>query len=106
MSSLAWGPEGHQTVGAIADELLKGTAAETQVRTILDGLSLRQASVWADCAKGVTSSDDATFTYQSDGHKFPECAAFAQDASAFESFVSRNWKQCGTAHDHDQRDVR
>jgi S1/P1 Nuclease len=101
LSVHAWGPAGHQTVGAIADELLKGTAAEAQVRLILGDISLRQASVWADCAKGVTSSDDVTFIYRSNDVSFPECIPFggAQWKAAFESFVSRNWKQCGTAHD-------
>jgi hypothetical protein len=100
----AWGPGGHQSVGAIADELLKGSAAEAQVKSILGPISLRQASVWADCAKGVTSSDDVTFTYHANPVAFPECAPFdtSRWKPAFESFVARNWKQCGTAHDSEK----
>jgi hypothetical protein len=49
----AWGNEGHQTVGAIADTLIAGTNAEVQVRTLLvAGESLSKVSIWADCAKG------------------------------------------------------
>jgi hypothetical protein len=100
----AWGPGGHQSVGAIADELLKGSAAEAQVKSILGPVSLQQASVWADCAKGVTSSDDVTFTYHANPVLFPECVPFdtPQWKPAFESFVARNWKQCGTAHDSEK----
>lgn len=96
---IAWSPAGHQAVGAVADELLKGSAAELQVKQILGGLTIRQASVWADCAKGVSSSDDAVFTYHPNNIAFPECAPFdsAESKTAFESFVSRNWKQCGSA---------
>jgi len=42
----AWAPGGHRAVGAIADELLKGGAAEVEVRSILGATTLRQASVW------------------------------------------------------------
>src|SRR6266511_1624860 len=49
----AWGNEGHQTVGAVADTLIAGTNAEVQVRTLLvAGESLSKVSLWADCAKG------------------------------------------------------
>ncbi|HSC65568.1 MAG TPA: S1/P1 nuclease [Caldimonas sp.] len=100
----AWGPGGHQSVGAIADELLKGSAAAAQVKSILGPVSLQQASVWADCAKGVTSSDDVTFTYHANPAAFPECTPFDTPRwkPIFESFVARNWKQCGTAHDSEK----
>jgi len=48
----AFGPNGHKTVGTIADSLLAGTNAGKQAQNIL-GSNLRTASVWADCAKGV-----------------------------------------------------
>src|SRR4030095_14069358 len=69
-----------------------------RVRAILGGLGLEQPAVWADCAKAVTTRDDATFTYRSDDRQFPECAVFPRDRAAFENFVARKWKQCGTAH--------
>ena len=95
--AFAWGPDGHQAVGAIADTLLEGHAAQARVRAILREIRLEQAAVWADCAKGVSSPDGVTFTYHSDERQFPECAPFARDGAAFERYVSRNWKQCGGA---------
>lgn len=49
----AWGYDGHRTVGAIADQLLRGSNAEKQVRALLlPGESLEKAAVWMDCVKG------------------------------------------------------
>src|ERR1017187_9004057 len=55
MSSTAfsWGAPGHETVGAIADQLIAGRRAEAEVRKLLKpGESLQGVSTWADCAKG------------------------------------------------------
>jgi hypothetical protein len=99
----AWGPDGHEAVGAVADELLRGTRAAAEVRALLGGLDLRRASVWADCAKGVSSPDGVVFHYRSDPRSFPECKPYdsAAERAAFESFARRNWKQCGGAHGHE-----
>jgi S1/P1 Nuclease len=49
----AWGAQGHETVGAIADQLISGRRAEVEVRKLLKpGESLQSVSMWADCAKG------------------------------------------------------
>src|SRR5437588_713717 len=49
----AWGPQGHSTVGAIADQLLAGTPAEPKLRALLlPGETLAQVANWADCVKG------------------------------------------------------
>jgi len=92
----AWGPDGHHTVGAIADRLLAGTHAQARVRQLLDGLTLEQAAVWADCAKGVDPSRD--FTYGSPG-KYPECAVFEtpEGEAAMIDFVRRNDSNCARA---------
>ncbi len=51
--ALAWGYDGHRAVGAIADQLLKGSNAEKQVAALLlPGESLEKVAVWADCVKG------------------------------------------------------
>jgi hypothetical protein len=51
----AWGYDGHRSIGAIADRLLKGSNAEKQVAALLlPGESLESVSVWADCVKGNT----------------------------------------------------
>ena len=86
--SHAWGPDGHHTVGALADQLIAGTHAEAQVKTILGSLTLADAAVWADCAKGVNPK---TFVYSGEG-KYPECKVFETTAGEAEmsDFVQRN----------------
>jgi hypothetical protein len=49
----AWGNDGHRAVGAIADQLIKGSNAEKQVQALLlPGESLAKIASWADCVKG------------------------------------------------------
>lgn len=95
----AWNAEGHQLVGSIADHLLVGTPAAAQVKQILGGMNLQTVAVWPDCAKGVSSKDDSHFAYKLDP-RFAECKPFetTQGQAAMVDFVSRNWKQCGSAH--------
>jgi hypothetical protein len=45
-----WGNEGHQTIGAIADRLIRNSNAEQHVGDLLGG-TLKQDAIWADCAK-------------------------------------------------------
>src|SRR5262249_12854142 len=92
----AWGPEGHMTVGAIADAHIKGKRAAKEVARILGpGMTLRAAAVWADCAKGVVQKDDGPFHYTGAG-KYKECAPFetAKGKAAMVDFVKNNWEQC------------
>ena len=91
-----WGAEGHHTVGAIADRLIAGTHAQAQVDALLGGLTLEQAAVWADCAKGVDPGKD--FAYTSAG-KYPGCAIFETPAGQAEmiDFVRRNDTNCPRA---------
>ena len=56
--AFAYGREGHETVGAIADILIRGTPAEKQVKALLPGDSLSHAATWADRAKGRYSTLD------------------------------------------------
>src|SRR5471032_3228196 len=90
----AWGHEGHETVGAIADSLLIGTNAEKKVQKILGTEKLATAALWADCVKGVSNS--APYTYRLNS-RFPECDAFqqtAEDREAMEDYVRRNATSC------------
>src|SRR5438270_12663056 len=48
----AYGPLGHEIVGAIADERLANTVTATKIRSVLEGLTLEKASVIADELKG------------------------------------------------------
>ena len=53
LNAQAWGNDGHRSVGAIADQLLKGSDAEQHVRELLlPGESLEKIAIWADCVKG------------------------------------------------------
>jgi hypothetical protein len=51
-SILAYGPLGHQIVGAIADERLTNTPTAARVSALLDGLTLEKAALIADEIKG------------------------------------------------------
>jgi S1/P1 Nuclease len=81
-SASAWGYQGHEVVGSIADKLLK-PSARAQVRLILNGadlhdpnsppdlvarrdLTLQKAAPWADCVKSVVRHDDGKFHYEVD----------------------------------------
>ena len=49
----AWGAPGHETVAAIADQLIAGRRAAVEVRKLLKpGETLQSVANWADCAKG------------------------------------------------------
>ena len=67
-SSLAYGPVGHQIVGAIADERLADKPAGREIKVLLDGITLEKASVIPDEIKGWDKKgvDDPTiFRYTS-----------------------------------------
>jgi hypothetical protein len=51
-STFAYGPVGHEIVGAIADERLVNTPEAAKVNALLDGLTLEKAAVIADEIKG------------------------------------------------------
>ena len=52
-SALAWGSDGHSTVGALADRLIVGSRAQQHVAALLlPGENLAQAANWLDCVKG------------------------------------------------------
>jgi hypothetical protein len=85
-AALAWGYQGHEVVGSIADELIADNAnASKQVHDILNSpvpsddeakqqqnlrlfreLKLQQAGPWADCVKSVAHHDGNRFKYELD----------------------------------------
>ncbi len=91
--AFAWGADGHQSIGAVADKLLEGTKAGAQVKAILAGQTLEKVSVWGDCVKGIDPQKD--FAYTSMG-RYPECAPFETQAgiAAMADYVRRNNTQC------------
>lgn len=100
LAAHAWGADGHQTVATIAAGLIKGTPAEARVAALLGDMSLPQASLWADCAKGVSPGQG--YTYPSPG-KYAECAPLETPARIAEmaDYVKRNDKQCQIGMDED-----
>ena len=92
--TFAWGPEGHQVIGSIADQLLNDNAKQ-QVAVIL-GFKLRIASTWPDCARSVMRESDGTFKYVVDPKYEPPCTPFASVAerARLVDYVSRNWSNC------------
>jgi S1/P1 Nuclease len=115
----AWGYQGHEVVGAIADYLLK-TNAKNQVRLILNGpdtprdpnappelyvkkdIKLKEAGPWADCVKSVYKFSDGKFRYWVDPdhleYEVP-CISFnsAEERARIEDYVRRNWDNCSYA---------
>jgi len=94
----AWNADGHKTVGAIADKLITGTHAGTEVHSILGTMTLQQAAVWPDCARGVNETT-LKYSMKKDTNgkpAFPECTPFETNAgkATMEDFVSRNLDQC------------
>jgi hypothetical protein len=90
----AWGHQGHEIVGAIADSLLIGTDAEKEVRKLLGDEKLESAALWADCVKGVSNS--VPYTYHLNA-RYPECDPFQQSAAdrhEMEDYVRRNATAC------------
>ena len=91
--AIAWGPQGHEYAGAIADQLLTANA-RAQVKTIL-GLDLRVASTWTDCVKDVVRTR-GIFHYRPDPRYHAACAVYEtpEGISRMEDYVRRNWDNC------------
>jgi hypothetical protein len=91
--ALAWGPDGHHAVAAIAEKLIAGSNAAKQVEAILGGQSLQDAAVWPDCARGVDPGKNYAYTAAG---QYPECAIFETPAGEAEmsDFVRRNDTNC------------
>jgi hypothetical protein len=92
--AFAWGPEGHQVVGSIADQLLSDHAKQ-KVAEIL-GFELRVASTWPDCARSVMRQPDGSFKYIVDPRFEPPCTSFSspEERARLVDYVSRNWSNC------------
>jgi S1/P1 Nuclease len=112
----AWGYQGHEVVGAVADRLLKPNASN-QVRAILNGppepadpnapvklapkleLKLQQAGPWADCVKSVVRHDNGKFRYEVDPNNLEyeiPCVVFSspEERARMEDYARRNWDTC------------
>lgn len=88
----AWNANGHQIVGAIADEMLSANP-KSQVATIL-AVNLRIAGPWLDCVKSVHRFADGTFHYAVEEAFEAPCRPFASNHSVMQQYVKRNFFQC------------
>ena len=89
----AWSPQGHQTIGAIADTLLAGTHAARELRGILGDESLGTAALWADCVKGVSERLPQRYIANP---RYAECQPFhgEEGEREMEDYVRRNLVAC------------
>jgi hypothetical protein len=102
----AWGYQGHEVVGSIADQLLRPNAKQ-QVQQIL-GFDLRTAGPWADCVKSVVRHDDGTFHYEVDPNHLEfeiPCTPFSskEERARIVDYASRNWDTCSYTPDGFER---
>jgi hypothetical protein len=95
--SAAFGPRGHQIIGAIADQLLTANAKSHLDKNL--GLSLRAASTWADCAKHAVAGTEGEFHLEPTSSYRAACSVFETPAAAARmvNFVRRNWSNCSGA---------
>ena len=95
-SAQAWGPKGHATTGAIAEQLIAGGRAEAEVARLLKGpgVTLAQAAVWADCVKAV-QHEDGGFSYADPG-RYADCKPFETPLGMARAvaYVQANWQAC------------
>ena len=98
--SFAWGADGHQTVGAIAENLLAGSKAGARSKPCWVTIPWKKIAVWGDCVKGIAPDKD--FSYTSTG-RYPECASFetAAGIAAMADYVKRNNTNCNPAADEE-----
>jgi hypothetical protein len=89
-TAFAWGPEGHQVIGSIADRLLNDHAKQEVARIL--GTELRVASTWPDCARSVVRHPDGSFEYVVNPRFEPPCTTF--DRARMVDYVTRNWSNC------------
>lgn len=89
----AYGPKGHQVIGAIADKQLS-KAARAAVAANL-GHTLRTAATWADCVKDVEKSS-GKFVYRPDPRFSATCKVFGTriGKDRMISYARRNWDNC------------
>lgn len=96
--SFGWGHQGHEYIGAIADQLLsKNAAAQVQKHV---GFTLMIAARWADCVKDVRGLKDGTFRYIPVPKYHVPCEPFEtkEGIAQMEDYVARNWRKCDPKH--------
>lgn len=93
--AFAWGYEGHEVVGSLADQMLTDHAKQ-EVRMNL-GFELRVAAPWPDCVRSVVKHANGTFEYAPSKPEYRiSCTSFEtpQEQPRMEDYVRRNWDAC------------
>ena len=92
-TAFAWGPTGHQIVGAIADAQLHAHA-KAHVASLLN-MTLKTAGPWADCVRDVKDGPSHGHYVENQQYK-PSCGVFWTAAAEAEavSYADRNWDNC------------
>lgn len=89
----AWGADGHEIVGTMAERLLQHTRAAQRVKEILAGRSIGQVAGWADCLKNI--NPEQQFEYTNVG-RYLDCKTFEnpEDIAVITDFVKNNHDGC------------
>ena len=97
--AIAFGAQGHEVVGAIADRLLNPHASRQVTRLL--GMTLQAAAPWADCVKDVRL-DAGDFRYMPESHHQRACRVFETPAgiARMDDYVRRNWSACAAPGGH------
>jgi len=107
-NTVAWGygATGHQTIGAIAEQVMTPFTADRVHREL--GMTLSEAAPWLDCVKDVKPDASGKFVYTPNPKYAAGCALFDNPAehAVIEDYVRRNWDQCTgwteSQHCHEQ----
>ncbi|MGJ7511937.1 S1/P1 nuclease [Variovorax sp. GT1P44] len=93
-ASSAYGPKGHQMIGAIADTQLSPAAKAAVSKNL--GYPLRTAATWADCVKDVEKTAAGKFVYNPDPRFAAACKNFGTTIGKdrMVSYARRNWSTC------------
>lgn len=104
----AYSVDGHETVGAIADNLLKQNNPKTYSKVLaalgqMDGhhINLQQASIWADCARSYyRDSSGKVQKKDNDRYESNDCETYfggADGQASLAAYVANNWDNCDYA---------
>jgi hypothetical protein len=91
-TAFAWGHQGHEMVGAIAEML--NPAVGVKVKNVL-GYNLRLAALWPDCVRDV-QNQNGTFKFIYNAKFDVPCAVFdtPEGTARMEDYARRNWNNC------------
>lgn len=99
-SAWAWGSQGHQYVGSVAERMLEKNAFERTKQALADSggydVNFGVAAVWADCVRDVRKLADGSFKWILGDQTPKACTNFNTKAgrARMEDYARRNWVNC------------